>query len=103
MAVTEQVLMDALKAVVDSNTGRDFVSTKALKNLAITVDGKNKAEFLVSTLKETQLASGESVEFTVKFKPSDFGKRKAVLRITSNDKDESPFDIDLAGSGAGIK
>jgi ATP-binding protein involved in chromosome partitioning len=35
MAVTEQVLMDALKAVVDSNTGRDFVSTKALKNLTV--------------------------------------------------------------------
>lgn len=35
MAVTEQALLDALKTVVDSNTGKDFVSSKALKNLAV--------------------------------------------------------------------
>ena len=33
MAVTEQALMDALKSVVDPNTGRDFVSSKSIKNL----------------------------------------------------------------------
>ena len=36
MAVTEQMLMDALKSVIDPNTGRDFVSTRALKNLTVT-------------------------------------------------------------------
>lgn len=36
MAVTESALMDALKAVVDPNTGRDFVSSKAIKNLSVT-------------------------------------------------------------------
>jgi len=35
MSVTEQTLLDALKGVVDPNTGRDFVSTKAIKNLSI--------------------------------------------------------------------
>ena len=35
MAVTETALLEALKAVVDANTGKDFVSTKALKNLAV--------------------------------------------------------------------
>ncbi len=35
MSVTEQKLMDALKSVVDSNTGRDFVSTKAIRNLTL--------------------------------------------------------------------
>ncbi len=35
MTVTEQALMDALKAVVDPNTGADFVSAKAIKNLSI--------------------------------------------------------------------
>jgi ATP-binding protein involved in chromosome partitioning len=35
MPATESQLLDALKSVVDPNTGRDFVSTKALKNLRI--------------------------------------------------------------------
>ena len=35
MAVTEQVLTEALKAVVDPNTGRDFVSSRAIRNLSV--------------------------------------------------------------------
>ncbi len=40
MAVPEQTLMGALKSVIDPNTGKDFVSPKALKNLQIS-GGKN--------------------------------------------------------------
>ena len=36
MAVTDQMLMDALKSVIDPNTGRDFVSSKSIKNLTLT-------------------------------------------------------------------
>jgi ATP-binding protein involved in chromosome partitioning len=35
MSVTEQALQDALKQVVDPNTGKDFVSSKALRNLSV--------------------------------------------------------------------
>ena len=35
MPVTQAALTDALKTVLDPNTGKDFVSTKALKNLQI--------------------------------------------------------------------
>jgi len=35
MTLTEQQMLDALKSVVDPNTGRDFVSSKAIKNLTI--------------------------------------------------------------------
>ncbi len=35
MTVTEQMLMDALKSVVDPNTGRDFVSSKSIKNFTL--------------------------------------------------------------------
>jgi ATP-binding protein involved in chromosome partitioning len=35
MALTEQALQAALQTVIDPNTGKDFVSTKSLKNLQI--------------------------------------------------------------------
>lgn len=35
MAVEQQVLLQALQAVPDPHTGKDFVSTKAIKNLQI--------------------------------------------------------------------
>jgi ATP-binding protein involved in chromosome partitioning len=35
MDLSESALFDALKAVIDPNTGRDFVSTKQLKNLKV--------------------------------------------------------------------
>jgi ATP-binding protein involved in chromosome partitioning len=35
MTVTETALMDALKSVIDPNTGKDFVSTKSIKNITI--------------------------------------------------------------------
>ena len=38
-SVTEPALLDALKSVVDPNTGRDFVSTRQLRNLRIEGDG----------------------------------------------------------------
>ena len=36
MAVTEAALLEALKEVIDPNTGKDFVSSKALKNVSVT-------------------------------------------------------------------
>ncbi|MEO8807507.1 MAG: iron-sulfur cluster carrier protein ApbC [Burkholderiaceae bacterium] len=35
MAVTEPALLETLRAVIDPNTGKDFVSTRQLKNLRI--------------------------------------------------------------------
>jgi ATP-binding protein involved in chromosome partitioning len=35
MTVTETALMYALKSVIDPNTGKDFVSTKSIKNITI--------------------------------------------------------------------
>ena len=39
MPISEPALLDALKTVIDPNTGRDFVSGKQLKNLRLGDDG----------------------------------------------------------------
>ena len=36
MAVTEQAVMAAIAGVIDPNTGRDFVSSKSIKNFTLT-------------------------------------------------------------------
>ena len=36
MTVNVQAVSDAIKSVIDPNTGKDFVSTKAVKNLSVT-------------------------------------------------------------------
>src|SRR3954469_16154791 len=41
MAITEQHVQDALKSLIDPNTGRDYVSGKEARN--IRVDGNNVA------------------------------------------------------------
>ena len=35
MAITAQHIQDALQGVVDPNTGKDFVSSKCVKNLQV--------------------------------------------------------------------
>ena len=35
MSLSEQQVLDALKSVIDPNTGHDFVSTKAIRNLSV--------------------------------------------------------------------
>ncbi len=68
MPVTESALLDALKTVIDPNTGHDFVSTKQLKNLringgAVTFDVElgypAKSQFAV--LRQALIAAAQSV------------------------------------------
>lgn len=70
-----------------------------LKNLAITKDGPHARNYIVSDLAKTSLAPGGTTTFKVTFTPSTTGFRNAAIHITSNDSDESPFDIKLIGYG----
>ncbi len=71
-----------------------------LKGLAITKGGAQEGDFLVSPPVRTSLAPKASTTFKVNFKPTGRGTRNAVLHINSNDPDENPFSIKLAGAGA---
>lgn len=84
----------AVKTYVIENTGK-----APLTNLAISKTGLRKGDFIISSLSAKTLAPGAKARFTVVFKPKGKGKRTAALRITSNEKDEDPFDIPLIGIG----
>lgn len=75
------------------------LGTANLTNLTIFITG---ADFSASPLAKTTLAPGASTTFNVSFTPSAAGSRSAVLRIASNDADENPFILNLAGSGMAL-
>lgn len=84
---------NSAKTFTIRNTG-----TTPLRNLAITKDGTNAADFTVSAV-STPLAAGANTTFTVTFAPGALGARAAAVHIASNDVDENPFDIALTGTG----
>ncbi len=89
-------------------TGGNASLTFAIKNtgcgdltgLSISKDGADAAMFTVTTNPTPPLTGyGGSTAFTVKFAPLSTGIKTAAFHIASNDADESPFDINLTGTG----
>ena len=84
-----------------TNTINTFVITNSgttnLAGIAITKDGAHAADFIVSAVRSATLAPSASTTFTVSFVPTASGNRTAAIHITSNDKDENPFDVALTG------
>lgn len=65
----------------------------------ISVDGADAGDFTVDTAGLlTSLGPDDSTTFRVTFTPGGSAPRSAVLHISSNDGDESSFDIALTGS-----
>lgn len=77
------------------NTG-----TAPLTKLSTAIGGTHKNDFTATKPKLANLAPGASTTFTVTFKPSAKGTRKAALKVSSNDANENPFDIQLTGMGS---
>lgn len=83
----------ALKFTV-RNTG-----SATLTGINAGVAGKQASDFVITQVAKTSLATGTGTTFTVTFKPAAKGIRKATLKIASNDADENPFVVKLAGEG----
>ncbi|MEO6476132.1 choice-of-anchor D domain-containing protein [Luteolibacter sp.] len=79
------------------NTG-----TANLTGVAITLDGEHAANFIIDGPGISVLTPGSSATFKITFKPTAPGNRSAALHIASNDADEAPFDIALAGIGIAV-
>jgi hypothetical protein len=80
------------KTITIKNTGK-----ANLTGLAISKTGKDAADFVVTKLPKTSLAPGASISVKATFKPKVKGTKNAVIIVTSNDKDESKFDIKVTG------
>ena len=72
-----------------------------LTGLGIVIDGTDASDFTV-TVNPTAPVSGPSgsTTFTVRFAPTTLGAKNAALHLSSNDANESPFDIGLTASAA---
>lgn len=85
---------------VQSLTGRiENLGTLPLKGFSVTIAGDHKQDFSVDLDASEELSGGMAMPFTVYFSPTAGGSRSAVIRIASNDADESPFDILVSGTG----
>ena len=71
-----------------------------LNGLAITKAGAHSKEYKITRIKRRMLAPEAAITFRVTFKAKAVGLREASIRIASNDRDENPFIINLAGEGA---
>lgn len=68
---------------------------------SVSTAGVHAADFSVDTaglLNSVPALNGQT-SFTVTFHPVAIGTRTAVLRVLSDDSDESPFDIVITGNG----
>lgn len=80
------------KTFVIRNTG-----TGTLTGIKVSRLGSHAADFQIKTQPASSLAAGKQTTFKVTFKPEAKGRKRASLRIASNDADERMFDISLTG------
>ncbi|MEM7112219.1 MAG: choice-of-anchor D domain-containing protein [Chloroflexota bacterium] len=66
----------------------------------VQVSGTNAAEFVVTTVPTTPVASGGgTTTFQVTFTPTATGLRTATISIANDDSDENPYNFDIQGTG----
>lgn len=82
------------KKFVIRNTGK-----AALRNIKVSLAGAHRGDFRIGKYPAV-IEPGASSQIPVTFVPKARGARKAILKISSNDPDESIISIRLAGNGA---
>lgn len=93
-------------AVVPLETSSRLVTIFNVGESSLTLSGLSippadaDAFSLDTTSTDMVVASGSSTSFVAVFSPGALGSRGTTLQILSDDPDESPFEIALAGSGA---
>ncbi len=72
--------------------------TAALTGFGITKDGADAADFTLTAAPVSPISVADgTTTFTVTFAPTTAGSKVAAIHLTSNDDDESTFDLALTG------
>ena len=66
---------------------------------AVTITGPDAERFTLVSEPAVQIAAGDSSDFKVRFNPLSLRAYEATVRITSNDSDENPYELAIAGAG----
>ena len=93
----------------DISTGT-IVKTFTIENLGlgvlnltgtplVAISGTHAADFTLTAIPSTPIASSGSTTFQITFNPSALGIRDAVLTIANNDSNENPYNFSIQGRG----
>lgn len=75
---------------------------RPLTKLSARIRGGDSSDFTVKLVSKGTLQPGKTAIVQISFKPNAANKRSSSLQILSSDKDETPFDITLQGTGLKI-
>ncbi|MBL9146946.1 MAG: choice-of-anchor D domain-containing protein [Verrucomicrobiaceae bacterium] len=85
---------------IGSNATRIFtVRNTGTANLTLNGINSSLIDYTAGPFGTTTVAPGQSTTFTITFAPGAAGARNSNLQITSNDPDETPFDVLVTGTG----
>jgi len=76
-----------------TNTG-----TANLTGINVVLDGPDTADFAMTTPGEHTVVPGSGTSFNMRFVPKSAGSKSLLMKIYSNDPDESPYLITLTGN-----
>jgi hypothetical protein len=86
------------KSVVKRFTIRN-VGSRDLTKIGAKIKGGSSKDYQITLVSKSTLSPGKSGYVDVLFSPRKKGTSISELRIKSNDKDESPFEVGLRGIG----
>jgi len=95
----------AFGQVDTANRSRDAIYTlnntgeRLLTIDSVTIKGRDIVDFRVVSIEDEAVPGGYSTTLRVRFDPSQFGKRVAVVHIQTNDADRPAYKIKLSGRG----
>ena len=95
---------------VDSRTNDDVIFTIENPGTALlilttplTITGTNADQFSITNQPPTEISSGGSATFTVRFSPTTLGAKTSAIGISNNTDDGNPYNFTLNGTGTDVE